>query len=242
MVVHNTYRGSTTYRNRVSINANGSGGSDDRSDSIPASTSRGGGKQQACGGKRRGGGAGRARGGSVAQRTSRALSCQFPGCSKPASYGDGSTPTRCAGHKEKGQIDHKHRSCESVTPKPCLKQPSFGWPGESRKRFCGTHRRPGTVDLRNCEHEGCGTRASHGFGTGRARFCAAHSPPGTSVLANKVWTGAGGAGRQALASSQKRKRNAVLLANDPVLLINRRIKYCCGASVDVLKPFDRLHF
>lgn len=183
VVVHNIYRGSTAYRNRVSRNADSGGGSG--SDRIPASTSSRGGKQ-ARGGKGRGGGAGRNRGGSVAQRASRTSMCQSLGCAKPATHGDGSTPTRCAVHKEKGQIDHKHRLCENVTPKPCMKQPSFGWPGESRKRFCGAHRRPGTVDLRNCEHEGCGTRASHGFGKGRARFCMAHSLPGTSVVANKV--------------------------------------------------------
>eukprot|EP00903_Cladosiphon_okamuranus_P011937 g11211.t1 len=132
-----------------------------------------------------GGGAGRGRGGCVAQRTSRTSMCRFPGCVKPATHGDGLTPTRCAAHKEKGQIDHKHRLCENVTPKPCVKQASFGWPGESKKRFCGAHRKPGTVDLRNCQHEGCGTRASHGFDKGRARFCMVHSLPGMTVLANK---------------------------------------------------------
>ena len=192
VVVHNTYRGSAAYRNRVGRNANSDGGGGtSSSESIPKTTgSRGRGKQ-ARGDKGRdgGGGAGRGRGGSVARRASRGSACQFQGCAKPATHGDGSTPTRCASHKEKGQIDHKHRLCENVDPKPCMKQPSFGWPGESRKRFCGAHRRPGTVDLRNCEREGCGTRASHGFGKSRARFCTAHRPPGASVVANKVRNG-----------------------------------------------------
>lgn len=130
-------------------------------------------------------------GGSVSARPRRAsgsLACRIPGCSKRATHGPPAEATRCAAHKEKGQIDHKHRLCENTTPEPCLKQPSFGWPGESRKRkrFCSAHRPAGTVDLRNCEQAGCGTRASHGFGKGRARFCALHSPPGTSLVANRV--------------------------------------------------------
>lgn len=209
VVVHNTYRGSTAYRNKVSKNANdggGSAGSSSGGDSVPARSSRGG--KQARGGRGRGRGVGASR-----ARRWGSSTCQFPGCAKPATHGDGSTPTRCAGHKEKGQIDHKHRLCENVGPQPCVKQPSFGWPGESRKRFCGAHRKPGTVDLRNCEHEGCGTRASHGFGKGKARFCAAHSLPGTNVVANKVKRGpagrgeaGGGRGREerTLVSLQKR--------------------------------------
>ncbi|CAN0321088.1 unnamed protein product, partial [Hapterophycus canaliculatus] len=119
---------------------------------------------------------------SKPRRASRSLTCQVLDCSKAATYGSLAEATRCAAHKEKGQIDHKHRLCENAG---CPTQPSFGWPGESRKRFCGTHRRPGTVDLRNCEHKGCGTRASHGFGKGKARFCALHSPPGSSLVANR---------------------------------------------------------
>lgn len=83
-------------------------------------------------------------------------------------------------------IDHKHRHCENVVPKACLKQPSFGWPGEGRNRFCETHKEAGMVNLRTCEHEDCGTRASHGFQKRKARFCAVHSQPGMVAVANKV--------------------------------------------------------
>lgn len=151
-----------------------------------------GGKGGGRGGKGRGSGGGGGRGGGpAAQRSSRYMKCQLPGCRKTATHGTQKEATHCAGHKQEGQIDHKHRLCESNTPKLCLKQPSFGWPEEARKRFCGAHRKPGMVDLRNCEQEGCGTRASHGFGKGRARFCAAHTPPGTNIVANKVREGKG---------------------------------------------------
>lgn len=122
----------------------------------------------------------------AAPRAGRSSACQIEGCGKTATHGDQRKATHCAAHKEKGMTDHKHRPCENVVPKACLKQPSFGWPGEGRKRFCGAHREAGMVDIRTCEREGCGARASHGFQKRRARFCATHCQPGMMVVANKV--------------------------------------------------------
>ena len=64
-----------------------------------------------------------------------------------------------------------------------MRRPSFGSAAERTARFCGAHRRPGDVDLRNrpCQYVyGCRIRPTFGEprgagnATGRPIFCAAH--------------------------------------------------------------------
>ena len=73
----------------------------------------------------------------------------------------------------------------------CHTIPNYNVVGETRGRFCATHRQDGMVNVmsRTCEHDGCHTIPSYNVvGETRGRFCATHRQDGMVDVRSRTCT------------------------------------------------------
>ncbi|GAQ84804.1 hypothetical protein KFL_002060250 [Klebsormidium nitens] len=82
-----------------------------------------------------------------------------------------------------GQISY-HKKCN--WPGGCVKNPSFGYPGQGRER-CKEHKEPDMLNVidKLCGIEGCRKRPSQGHPGGPATRCKKHAEPGQVNVANR---------------------------------------------------------
>jgi hypothetical protein len=77
------------------------------------------------------------------------------------------------------------RKCEQ---EGCMKQSYFNYEDQTKARFCGDHRLPGMLDIKNkrCEHEGCRKYPIFNYdGQTKGRFCGDHRLPGMMNIKSK---------------------------------------------------------
>ena len=81
-------------------------------------------------------------------------------------------------------IDVKNKRCEHVE---CSLQPAFNVKGETRGRFCATHKEVGMINVvsKRCDHPECTTKASYGFPGHGVSYCVPHHPNGTMKHPNR---------------------------------------------------------
>jgi hypothetical protein len=113
--------------------------------------------------------------------------CEFENCRNQASYGlCYGKPTRCKDHKEDYKLTKLTSSkCQH---EGCKLQPVFNFEGETKGKFCSTHKEEGMVDVKHdkCQHEGCKSRPHFNFEEeSRGKFCGTHKVDGMVDVKNK---------------------------------------------------------
>ena len=99
--------------------------------------------------------------------------CEFENCRCQASYGEYyGKPIRCKNHKEEYKL--VSRLCQEGN---CKTLSNYNYEGESKARFCSSHKLENMIDVKSkkCEHAGCQTRPTYNYeGESNARFCSSH--------------------------------------------------------------------
>ena len=110
--------------------------------------------------------------------------CEFENCRCQASYGEYyGKPIRCKNHKEEYKL--VSRLCQEGN---CKTLSNYNYEGESKARFCSSHKLENMIDVKSkkCEHAGCQTRPNYNYeGESNARFCNSHKEFGMIDIKNK---------------------------------------------------------
>jgi len=94
-------------------------------------------------------------------------------CKTEPSYNfEGSSPSVCGKHKEKGMINTKEKLCNT---KGCYKKPIFNFKGLKGVK-CSKHREKGMIDVKHptCRAKNCEKRANYGFKYKSPEVCFTH--------------------------------------------------------------------
>jgi hypothetical protein len=110
--------------------------------------------------------------------------CEFENCRGQASYGEYyGKPIRCKNHKEEYKL--VSRLCQESN---CKTLSTYNYEGETKARFCSSHKEIGMIDVisKKCEHDGCQKHPKFNYiGESRPRFCSSHKEIGMIDIISK---------------------------------------------------------
>jgi hypothetical protein len=136
-------------------------------------------------------------------------------------------------------VDVKSPTCNHPG---CTTQPHFNNPGETKGKYCASHKLEGMEDVINqkCNHPECTTRPSYGFPGGKPERCSQHKIKGDLLKPNSKCT-IKGCKKQALYSNGHKKplRCEEHKEDDDLNIVEQLCKSC--GLIDIVDPEGYCH-